>query len=205
MGSEMCIRDSNQVDRRITKVEESFTSGVFGNVSAAPLLVEQALIGESQSEQHNAEYETLSTAERPRPQIINTIPILDKDLRERSLYLFEKLKADGKSEQYDTVLMEATKILEEKLRHLTPDSKSIGLGLCRDVFSGEEPILKIGDDEATREAAHSLFRGVFGFVRNTTHHKFVSDLSSERVIQILGAIDYLISLINSGARGKKPS
>ena len=59
---------------------------------------------------------------------------------------------------------------------------------------------RISDVDAEQQAAFLLFRGAFGYIRNRAHHKLLSDLPPERVVQIVGFIDYLISLAESAVR-----
>lgn len=56
---------------------------------------------------------------------------------------------------------------------------------------------------AEQEGAYALYRGVFGFIRNSVGHRLLGDLQPERVLQIGGMIDYLISVAEA-ARRKEP-
>jgi hypothetical protein len=42
--------------------------------------------------------------------------------------------------------------------------------------------------------------GVFGFLRNPTHHRLLGELALERVMQQLGMIDYLLGLLDGAQR-----
>jgi hypothetical protein len=41
---------------------------------------------------------------------------------------------------------------------------------------------------------------VFGFIRNHVHHNLVENLLPDRVLQIVGMIDYLIFLVENAAK-----
>lgn len=56
-----------------------------------------------------------------------------------------------------------------------------------------------------QEAAHLLYRGVFGFVRNSGHHRLLGPLQPERVLQFVGMVDYLISVAEAAARRELPA
>lgn len=194
------------LDRQITRREEELTSqGVFGNASVLPLLVEQefASPAAAPSEAPNTEATgSVAHARRPSPVLVDSIEILDPELRRRCLDLFRQFEASAQADRHDTVVTEATRILEDRLRKLTGTTDgATGAELATRAFAGNAPALRVSDIEAEQQAAHLLYRGVFGFIRNNVHHKLRPDLASERVLQILGLIDYLIFLANTGASG----
>jgi hypothetical protein len=41
-----------------------------------------------------------------------------------------------------------------------------------------------------------MFRGMFGFVRNRAHHQIDASIGRLRTLQIIGFIDYLLSLLS---------
>ena len=58
---------------------------------------------------------------------------------------------------------------------------------------------------AEQEAAHLLFRGVFGLLRNPSHHRLLGAIDRQRVIQLLGWLDYLLHLIESSVETARDS
>lgn len=190
------------LDREITTKEEFLTkSGIFSNATVLPLLAEQQ-ISPATEHQESARTGTpsLSRAARPAAVLIDSIEILDEELRKRCLDLFKQFQESGQSERHDTVVSEATRILEHRLRLMTQSDVSLsGADLVNKAFSGDFPTLRISQVPSEQKAVHLMFLGTFGFIRNPVHHKLLSDLPSERVIQILGFIDYLISVLNASA------
>jgi hypothetical protein len=95
----------------------------------------------------------------------------------------------------DTVIREATIILENRIRNLSnaPNSK-FGVDLASFAFGGQNPQIRISELTAEQEAAHLLYRGIFGFIRNSSHHNLIINFDSNRVLQIIAFIDYLIYL-----------
>lgn len=188
------------IDREITAKEEFLTrAGVFAKASVLPLLTEQqssfSLGQEDTLEPNN---ESLSKAARPAAVLVDSIEILDEELRGRCLDLFKQFRESGQSERHDTVITEATRILEHRLRLLTRSDASLtATDLVNKAFSGEAPKLRVSEVVPEQKAVHLLFLGTFGFIRNPVHHKLLSDLPSERVLQVLGLIDYLISVLNA--------
>ena len=193
------------VDSRILQFQEKLNIGVFSDATPLPLLVDEAVSASSfQNEEQdivdnmNYKDEALANVTRSRPVLLESIEIIDKELRKRCLDLFDSFLRDGSHERLDTVVSEATRILEDRLRTLSNAKEdSIGVDLAKYAFSAASPVLKISDVPAEQEAVHLLFRGVFGSIRNPSHHQLMGKLSPERVLQIMGFIDYLIHLCES--------
>jgi hypothetical protein len=193
------------VDGQISALEEKVNIGVFAQATPFKTLVDEVLaVPEAKNE--GSIQESIVKARRPRPVIIDTIQILDLELRERCLDLFAAFHEDGKYERLDTVIAEATRILETRLRALAKaDQTCVGVDLARAAFAGDPPALKVSDVVAEQEAAHLLYRGVFGFVRNQVQHRLLGKLNPERVLQLLGMIDYLLHVAESAAAGASKS
>ncbi len=60
--------------------------------------------------------------------------------------------------------------------------------------------LIVSDIPAEQDAAHLLFRGIFGLLRNVPHHRLLGELQPERVLQVLGTLDYCLA-VAQGASG----
>lgn len=72
-------------------------------------------------------------------------------------------------------------------------------------FNVDKPILVVSNVRAEQEAAQLLFLGTFGFIRNQVQHKLLGDMPADRVLQILGWIDYLLAVISqSKVPGRAP-
>jgi hypothetical protein len=192
------------LDRQITLREEQLaTQGIFAKASALPLLVEQELLTDIEQERVDPPGQSVAHARRPKPVMIDSIEILDTELKERCLDLFNQFEESGQSERHDTVVTEATRILEHRLRTLTRSTDAAtGADLAARAFAGGSPAIRVSDIQGEQDAVHLLYRGVFGFIRNQVHHKLLSDLAPERVVQILGLIDYLLYVANTGVPAK---
>ena len=167
--------------------------GVFQKASAPPLLVDE-VVSASPAEESPLN-QPVSNVKRPRPVVISSVEVFDPELRERCLDLFEKFKEDGQRDRLDTVITEATRVLENRLRKLSGASVTCtGVDLATFTFGGQTPRLVASSVPAEQEAVHLLFRGVFGFIRNQVHHRLVGELQPDRVLQVLALIDYLISV-----------
>jgi hypothetical protein len=188
------------LDRQITLREEQLaTQGIFARASVLPLLVEQEQLPAVEQEGDRPQDQSVIHARRPRPVMIDSIEILDTELKRRCLDLFNQFEESGQSERHDTVVTEATRVLEHRLRTLTRSTDAAtGADLAARAFAGGTPAIRVSDIQGEQDAVHLLYRGVFGFIRNQVHHKLLSDLAPERVVQILGLIDYLLYVANTG-------
>ena len=186
------------VDQKISYFEEKTIIGVFQNATPQALFVSEPASDEVSVEQPiSVELGT----KRPRPILIDSIEVLDPELRSRCLDLFQSFKQDGQHERLDTVVAEATRIFEYKLRSISgAPANCVGVDLAFYAFSGKPPKLLVSEVPAEQESVHLLFRGVFGFIRNHVHHHLVENLLPERVLQIVGMIDYLIFLAENATR-----
>jgi hypothetical protein len=184
------------LDQQITRLEEKFNSGIFMSVPTMSLSIEQIAISEHVSVQMAPSVPTIPQLS-PAPVVLDSIQVLDPDLRSRCLDLFKSFTESSQTSRLDTVLTEATRILEDRIRHVSgAPANSVGVELAQYAFSGEEPRIRLSELPAEQDAARLLFRGFFGFIRNHVHHRLVGDLKPDRVLQIVGMIDYLVSLID---------
>lgn len=191
------------VDNQISSYEEKINIGVFTSASPMPFLLDDVIETDANGMSEKPQ-SRLSKVERPRPVVIDTIQILDSELRERCLDLFDSFHKDGKDERLDTVVAEATRIFETRLRSLTGASQDcIGVDLAKLAFTGNNPLLRVSDVDSEQEAVHLLFRGIFGFIRNPVQHKLLGKLNPDRVLQILGFIDYLLFVADNAKRKTK--
>lgn len=186
----------NAVDRQISKHEETLqTAGVFADASTIPLLVEQQVASAAEPEPITSNSSVIN-ARRPRPVVLSSIEILDPELRARCLDLLDTFQKSGQSDRHDTVVSEATRILEDRLRKWTKSTDAAtGPDLATRAFAGTSPMFEVSSIANEQKGVHHLHLGAFGFIRNRVQHKLHPDLPAERVIQILGFIDYLLSLL----------
>lgn len=186
------------VDREISGIEDLFqNAGVFKDASTLELLAtypEPSTPGPP-SPSEKTPYPDLS--QRPRPVMIGSIEILDHELRSRCLDLFNQFQESGQTDRNDTVVSEASRILENRLRKvLGADDGKSAKQLVSDAFNVKAPRLVVSAVAAEQESAQLLFLGTFGFIRNSVQHKLLANMPAERVLQILGWTDYLLSVID---------
>ncbi len=192
------------VDTEITRFEEKTTIGILHDATPVDLLVGEVL-QEAQPEP-TQRVETLAQTQRPRPVVIGTIEVLDADLRTRCLDLFEVFGQEDKRDRLDTVVSEAARVLEHRLRTLSGAPPTCtGVELASYCFGGSTPRLVVSTVPAEQEGVHLLFRGAFGFIRNPVQHKLMRELQPERVLQILALVDYLVYLAVTATKAKEMS
>jgi hypothetical protein len=185
------------VDREISAVEDLFqNAGVFKAASTIDLL---ASYPEAEDAPPSADQTSPLTSldQRPRPVMVGSIEVLDHELRARCLDLFNQFQESGQAERNDTVVAEASRILENRLRKvLGADNGKSAKQLVSDAFNAKSPRLVVSNIQAEQESAQLLFLGTFGLIRNSVQHKLLASMPAERVLQILGWTDYLLSIID---------
>jgi hypothetical protein len=187
------------VDARISKLAEKINSGVFQRASCVPLLVEQ--LTENTAAKAEPTIQPALKAQNPRPIVLESIEIVDTQLRDRCVDLFNTFEEGQERNRLDTVVAEATRIFEERIRVLSgAQADCTGVALATFAFGTREPRLRVSRVPAEQDAAHALYRGAFGFIRNQVHHRLSGELLPERVLQVLGFIDYLIALAEGAER-----
>jgi hypothetical protein len=192
-------------DLEIARIESQVSTGVFAQASPASLL--------KRPDEETARPEPLRGDVGDDEQMAAagtdrglSIHILDEQLSDRCLDLLLKFVAEGRADRFDTVLQEAGRILEVRLREAAGAAQDLaGVELAKFALGGPNPPLVLSTVPAEQEAAHLFFRGVFGFLRNPTHHRFLGQLALERVMQHLGLIDYLLGLLDGARREVTPA
>jgi hypothetical protein len=133
-------------------------------------------------------------------------PIVDSILRERCLPILSAFDEQGLTNQFDTLIREMSVILEDRVRLLSGcDGALSGTELLAAAMTGATPRIKFSDRKDLQDAAHLLFRGYSGFVRNDVMHRLSGGFTRERVFQLLGMVDYLLDLLaRAEVSSKKP-
>lgn len=190
------------IDNYIAKCEERVSTGVFKNATPLALLVEQVIGDEKGNGEHSERIEinSLSRVETPRPVILDSIPIFDAELKSRCLDILEMVWEKEETGRFDTIIQEATKILETRLRNLSDADDSFSGKELVNFALGKDAKLILNGTSSEQESWHLLFRGFFGSLRNSTHHRFVPFQNIERTLQILGMIDFLLYTLESAER-----
>lgn len=152
--------------------------------------------------------EAQSTAGVPSPsqRLVQALPpqaldsevfVVDEVLRKRCLPLLRAIDGQGAGDQYDSVIREMSVVLEDRVREV---SGYIGNASGADLFGitmARDPVLiRFSPEKNVQEAAHLFFRGYSGLVRNEVMHRLVESYTRERVVQLLGTVDYLLYLLS---------
>lgn len=132
--------------------------------------------------------------------ISDSIYIVHSELRECCLQLMLKLNENGQQKQLDTIVREMSAVLENRIKlvsDLCGKTDKAGEALVGEVFKVDDPILEISENRSVQQSALLLYKGFFGFVRNEVMHNIVTSYTKERVLQLLGFVDYLLSLLTN--------
>jgi hypothetical protein len=193
------------LDTELARFEEKMrTSGVFGKASTIPLLVEDVIESKVSEVGGNLSGHQVpglpSKQAETKPLLLETIQIIDPTLRSRCLDLFNSFEQQSQHERFDTVIVEATRILEDRLRSSLGESSGTGDELANKAFGSTSPKLRLSAVASEQTAVLLFFKAIFGYLRNPSHHKLLGSLSPERTIQILAIIDYAMHLLESAER-----
>lgn len=122
--------------------------------------------------------------------------IKDAELRDRCAGL---LSTSGK---YDTVIREATTILENRIRskaghdllaRLIPNANDqTGENLVNQLFSPTKPILEVSSEKDKRISFHRILLGVVSYLRNPYHHKLDPSVEWSWAWSTVGLVDRLL-------------
>jgi len=142
-----------------------------------------------------------TSSQRPHlPVVRQDIPLTDAELRKRCLNLFDKIDDPNASpsqpqETLDTIVGDMSRILEDRIRQLGGINKDSGSDLLTVAFTREPPRFDFGKGKKSQSAVYDFFKGYFDFVRNDVLHNLIPTYTRERVLQLLGLVDYLLFLL----------
>ncbi|MEN3371282.1 MAG: hypothetical protein V7609_3425 [Verrucomicrobiota bacterium] len=193
------------LDNALSRFEEKMrSSGVFGKASTIPLLVEDVINEHAVATKAEPAPQQIPAVEFKQPEgkpvLLETIQILDPMLRDRCLDLFNDFDQKSQHDRFDTVIAEATRVLEDRLRCALGVNSGTGDDLANKAFGSVSPKLRVSTVASEQNAVLLFFKAIFGHVRNPSHHKLLGNLSPERTIQILAMVDYAIHLLETAER-----
>ena len=142
----------------------------------------------------------------PRPRLVQAFPpaasdseifVVDEVLRKRCLPLLRAIDGEGARDQYDSVIREMSVVLEDRVREVSGYTGNASGGDLLGITMARDPVLiRFSLEKNIQEAAHLFFRGYSGLVRNEVMHRLVESYTRERVVQLLGTVDYLLYLLS---------
>ena len=193
------------IDAKTAQLRDWLEQGVMNGLNPAEIFFEVTKLTNDQASFQSERILTTETTSRsPTPLYLEKIPIFDSDLRARCLSLLSSLDFPlkdeglaGKGTQLDTVVREMSVILEDRIRKLAglEGEHLEGQELMSRAFSGPKPPILFSTDPSIQQSAHLLYRGYSGFVRNEVMHRLVHTFTNERVLQLLGLVDYLLFVL----------
>lgn len=165
------------VDQRLAAVRSKSTTGVFSEATVRPLLVDQAVPASAQGDA--PAQASLAVTAAPRPVLLSSIEVLDPELRTRCLDLFGQFTETGQHDRLDTVISEATRILERQASQVVGRCDLHRGRRTGDVRAGrnESEGRSVVDQCRTRRGAPSLSRRVWVHTQphpSPPHHRPVT-------------------------------
>ena len=125
------------------------------------------------------------------------ILLSDPQLKRKCIDLFER------NENFDTIIREATVILEDRIRRLSGDSeRRSGVALVNWALSADpnKAKLVISSESSEQEGFYSLCKGIMLGFRNEAHHNIDDAITREQALKLCGLIDSLLEIL---AKAKK--
>lgn len=177
-----------ELEEQIFKLKEEAEEGFFKNTKPADIFLSILLPNKKNIVQ------TEKTC-----LLLDNIPIIDKELSDRCSSLLAL--ADSKIEsinQYDDVLRSAITVLESRIKDKT-GLNDYGDALIGKAFNKDKPILKVSSNENVQNGVIFLFKGYIAVIRNDLAHNVVP-LTRERTVQLLGFVDYLLSIVEGAEK-----
>jgi uncharacterized protein (TIGR02391 family) len=94
-------------------------------------------------------------------------------------------------------VLAAMKVVEDELRIKTKaDTGCCGLDLVNQAMPEKSPLLTFSKVDAEQKAAHFLFRGAVGFIRNPQAHRFIEIDDKQEAIEQLAFASMLMRMLD---------
>jgi Protein of unknown function (Hypoth_ymh) len=133
----------------------------------------------------------------PPPASDAAVLVIDEVLRRRCVPLLRAIDWEGGGDQYDSVIREMSVVLEDRVRAVADyTGNASGADLLGITMARDPVLIRFSPERNVQEAAHLFFRGYSGLVRNEVMHRLVESYTRERVVQLLGTVDYLLYLLS---------
>jgi len=107
------------------------------------------------------------------------------------------------SGQYDDAILAALIMVEEEIRaRICAEPSDVGVNLVSKAMNPKSPRLVFSDVASEQEAAHALYRGAIGFLKNPRSHRFVDTADPVHAFEALAFASLLMRLLDGA---KHPS
>jgi uncharacterized protein (TIGR02391 family) len=101
------------------------------------------------------------------------------------------------SQHYDAAILNAFKMVEQTVRQkIAASNDEVGVNLMSKALNPKAPKLVFSDVPAEQEAAHSLFRGAIGLLKNPQSHRFVGINDPQETMEALAFASLLMRLLD---------
>ena len=178
-------------EEQIQHIKKDSELGFFKNTKPADIFMSILLPKDKK---------TISLDQKTTTLPLSNFPFVDKELQGRCGSLLALADTNFETiNQYDSVLREAATILENRVKQKTGLINEFGEILIGKAFNKDKPILRVSTNENAQNGVLLLFKGYTAFIRNEVAHNLVP-LTKERTVQLLGFIDYLLSLVEESEK-----
>jgi uncharacterized protein (TIGR02391 family) len=106
---------------------------------------------------------------------------------------------------YDEAILNALKTVEDEIRtRISADPTDVGVELVTKAMGGNSPRLIVSSVKPEQEAAHLLFRGAIGLLKNPQSHRFVDVGDPVRAFEVLAFGSLLMRLLDEAELRPEP-
>ncbi len=184
------------LDAKINAARERAGVGIFAEMTPLPLLFHP---GTSEPSSPMRLVQSSAAAFRV---MADRLEFRDPELSKHCLDQLQRFSETGEHERLDSVVRDASTLLEVRLRKLSgAPSDTTGWDLISFAFGGSSPRILLSSNPKEHDAGQLLFRGFFGFVRNVVHHHLVDTFDPLRAKEVVGMVDYLLFVLEARTSG----
>jgi uncharacterized protein (TIGR02391 family) len=114
----------------------------------------------------------------------------------------EQCQVPFETGRYDDAILNAMKVVEAEIRALSGSAADdVGVGLVTKAMKPGKGSVVVSEVEAEQEAAHSLYRGAIGLLKNPHSHRFVNVTDPVLAFETLAFASLLMRVL-AGSTGR---
>ncbi len=114
-----------------------------------------------------------------------------------------RCKAPFEAGQYDDAIRNAFIAVEGEIRaRISADPNDLGVDLVTKAMNPGSPRLVFSQVKAEQEAAHLLYRGAIGYIKNPLSHRFLDTDDPNRTLELLAFASLLLRMLDEASDAK---
>jgi uncharacterized protein (TIGR02391 family) len=130
------------------------------------------------------------------------LPDLELDIDSLHPKIAQRCTVPFVSGQYDDAILAGLIAVEEEIRaRISAEASNVGVSLVTKAMNPKSPRLVFSEVQAEQEAAHALYRGAIGYLKNPRSHRFVGTADPVHAFEVLAFASLLMRLLD-GAKDR---